>query len=158
MNEGRSGRKTADRKELLPVLDKYPDADLYVFFLGVNDLKNGNDSMVADCVRNMQWMIDRVREKAPGAKILLLAPSDINTGIMNDINKKKLYNENTRHSLKQLEHRYKKLAKTSHTGFFSLLNVVPRLDYADGLHPNAAGQQALYQAIRKKILSYDPAK
>src|SRR6185312_10612560 len=38
INAGRSGRKTADRNELLPVLKKYPNADDYLIFLGVNDL------------------------------------------------------------------------------------------------------------------------
>jgi lysophospholipase L1-like esterase len=48
VNAGRSGRKTSDKKELLPVLKKYPNANYYLIFLGVNDLKNGNDSMVID--------------------------------------------------------------------------------------------------------------
>ncbi len=39
VNAGRNGRKTADKEELLPVLKKYPDANYYLFFLGVNDLK-----------------------------------------------------------------------------------------------------------------------
>jgi lysophospholipase L1-like esterase len=158
INAGRSGRKTADREELLPVLERYPTADMYVFFLGVNDLKNGNDSMVTRCLNNMQWMIDQVKEKAPKAKILLLAPSDINTEIMNEINKKKQYNANTRRSLQQLERGYRGLAKKNKVGFLSLLHVVPRLAYADGLHPNQEGQQALFQAIGKKIISYDGAK
>jgi|GEM_PF-722618 len=158
INAGRSGRKTADKKELLPVLDKYPAADMYVFFLGVNDLKNGNHAMVDICVSNMKWMIDKVRAKAPKAKILLLAPSDINTQIMNDINKGKLYNENTRKSLKTLERAYQQLATKEHTGYLSLLHVVPRLAYADGLHPDATGQKALSEAIGKKIISYDHAQ
>src|SRR5215831_5594696 len=45
VNAGRSGRKTSDGKELLPVLEKYPNADYYLIFLGVNDLKDGTDSM-----------------------------------------------------------------------------------------------------------------
>lgn len=155
INAGRSGRKTADKKELLPVLNAYPHADMYVFFLGVNDLKNGNEAMVASCIQNMQWMVDQVRKKDPAARILILSPSDINTKIMNDINKRKLYNENTRRSLRQLVSGYQRLAGDNKAGFLSLLNVVPRKAYADGLHPNARGQQALYKAIRKKINSYD---
>src|SRR6476469_9454389 len=54
VNAGRSGRKTADKKELLPVLEKYPNADSYLIFLGVNDLKDGTDSMVNACVENMK--------------------------------------------------------------------------------------------------------
>ena len=32
VNAGRSGRKTADRNELLPVLVKYPNANHYLIF------------------------------------------------------------------------------------------------------------------------------
>lgn len=155
INAGRSGRKTADKEELMPVLAGHPDAEMFVFFLGVNDLKNGNDAMVDSCIENMEWMIDQVRNKAPQAKILLLSPCDINTEIMNKINKEKLYNENTRRSLRKLAKGYRELARLEKTGFMSLIEVVPRLAYADGLHPNKEGQQALYQAISKKILSYD---
>jgi len=158
INAGRSGRRTADRQELLPVLDKYPDADMYVFFLGVNDLKNGNDSMVAICAQNMQWMIEQVRQKAPHAAILLLAPSDINTDIMTEVNRAKLYNENTRESLKKLAVVYRAIAQKNKLGFMSLLNLVPRGAYADGLHPNSEGQFALYKAISKKIISYDRSR
>jgi len=57
INAGRSGRKTSDRKELLPVLKEYPNADYYTIFLGVNDLKDGTDSMINTCIANMKWMI-----------------------------------------------------------------------------------------------------
>ena len=154
INAGRSGRRTSDRKELPPVLEKYPDASMYVFFLGVNDLKDGNDSMVSSCLDNMQWMIDQVHNKAPQAKVLLLAPADINTKEMNEINKKKLYNENTRSSLKALAAGYKTLAEKNNADYLSLLKVVPKHAYADGLHPNAEGQEALFEAINKKINEY----
>jgi acyl-CoA thioesterase-1 len=38
INAGRSGRKTTDKAELLPVLTQHSDADYYLIFLGVNDL------------------------------------------------------------------------------------------------------------------------
>jgi lysophospholipase L1-like esterase len=151
INEGRSGRKTADRKELLPVLAKYPDASCYLLFLGVNDLKNGNDSMVASCVSNMKWMIGKIRSADPGARIVLLAPTDINISIMTSLNKRKQYNENTRRSLALLEKKYRQLATREHTGFISLLHVVSGPDYADGLHPNVAGQRQIAAAVWKGL-------
>src|SRR5665213_764554 len=75
VNAGRSGRKTADKAELLPVLKKYPNANDYLIFLGVNDLKNGNDSMLNTCVENTQWMINEIRKVNNKAKIVILAPS-----------------------------------------------------------------------------------
>lgn len=154
INAGRSGRKTSDTSELPPVLKAHPAPQVFIFFLGVNDLKDGNDQMVAAAVQNMQWMIRRVKAQAPKAHILLLAPSDINTADMSQINKDKLYNEHTKSALVKLAGAYQRLAKQEHTDFLSLLPVVSEDAYADGLHPNQKGQQQLKSAIWKKIKSY----
>ena len=151
VNAGRSGRKTSDKAELLPVLKKYPNADDYLIFLGVNDLKNGNDSMVNSCVENMTWMINEIRKVNSTSKIIILAPSDINLKTMNDINKKKEYNKNTKKSLYKLEKRYKKLAVEQQISFISLLHVVSKPNYADGLHPNIAGQKEIEKAVWKGL-------
>ncbi len=147
INEGKNGRKTSDRKDLIPVLKKYPDASYYLVLLGVNDLKNGNDSMVNNCIENMQWMIDKIHTENPKAKIVLLAPPDINVGIMSQLNKDKRYNWNTKKSLQALEKAYRTLAKREHIGFISLLHAVSDSNYADGLHPNVAGQRELARTI-----------
>ena len=151
INAGRSGRKTSDKKELLPVLKKYPAADYYLIFLGVNDLKDGNDSMVNSCVENMKWMIEKIRETNSKAKIIILAPSDINLKTMSDINVKKKYNENTKRSLVKLEKRYKELVKEEKVGFISLLHVVSKSNYADGLHPDVKGQQQIAARVWKEL-------
>ncbi len=147
INAGRSGRKTSDKKDLLPVLKEHSDADYYLIFLGVNDLKDGTDSMVNSCVANMKWMIAEIRKADNKAKIVILAPTDINLGTMNEINVKKKYNENTKQSLYKLEKRYKELAKEEHTNFISLLHAVSKPNYADGLHPNIDGQKEIAKAV-----------
>lgn len=151
VNAGRSGRKTSDEKELLPVLEKYPSADYYFIFLGVNDLKDGTDSMVNSCVENMKWMIDAIRKVNDKAQVILLAPTDINLKTMDEVNVKKKYNENTKQSLYKLEKRYKELSKQEHTGFISLLHAVSKPNYADGLHPNEDGQQEIAKTVWKKF-------
>ncbi len=151
MKEGHNGRKTADKKELLPVLKKYPDASYYLLFLGVNDLKNGNESMVDSCVKNMQWMIDKIHTENPKAKVVILSPTDINIDIMTQLNKDKEYNWNTKKSLRLLEKKYQTLAQKEHTGFISLLHVVSKPNYADGLHPNVAGQREIAKAVWKGL-------
>lgn len=151
VNAGRSGRKTSDKEELLPVLKKYPKADDYLIFLGVNDLKNGNDSIVNSCVENMTWMINEIRKVNSTGKIIIMAPSDINLKTMNDINRKKEYNENTQRSLFKLEKRYKKLAVNQQINFISLLHVVSKPNYADGLHPDIAGQKEIANAVWKGL-------
>ena len=151
VNEGRNGRKTADKEELLPVLKKYPDAAYYLLFLGVNDLKNGNASMVNSCIENMKWMMDKIHSANPKAKIVLLSPTDINIDIMTQLNKDKKYNRNTKKSLRMLEKRYKTLAEKEDAGFISLLHVVSKPNYADGLHPNVAGQREIAKAVWKGL-------
>ena len=155
VNAGRNGRKTADKDELLPVLKKYPNANYYLFFLGVNDLKNGNDSMVNTCVANMEWMIDQVRKVNSKAQIIILSSSDINLETMNDLNRGKKYNENTKQSLYKLEKKYEDLAEAQHTGFISLLHVVSKPNYADGLHPIIAGQKEIEKAVWKGLKKYN---
>jgi len=147
INEGRNGRKTADREELLPVLKKYPDADYFLIFLGVNDLKDGNDSLVNVCIENMKWMISKIRETDSKTKIVILSPTEINLKTMATLNVKKKYNNNTRLSLIKLEKRYKELAKEESVGFISLLRSVSPQNYVDGLHPNKKGQQEVANSV-----------
>lgn len=147
MNAGRNGRKTADKSELLPVLKKHPDADYFLIFLGVNDLKNGTEKMVEQCVLNMEWMIEKIRATNPETNIVLLAPTDINLQTMAEINVRKKYNEQTKQSLVMLRNRYKELAERESTAFISLLDAVSPGNYTDGLHPDRAGQQEIAQAV-----------
>ena len=147
INEGRNGRKTSDKEELLPVLKKYPDADYFLIFLGVNDLKDGNDSLVNVCIENMKWMISKIRETNSKTKIVILSPTEINLKTMAALNVKKKYNNNTRISLMKLEKRYKELAKEESVDFISLLKSVSPQNYADGLHPNKKGQQEVANSV-----------
>jgi lysophospholipase L1-like esterase len=50
-----------------------------------------------------------------------------------------------------LEKKYRDLAREEHTGFLSLLHVVSRPNYADGLHPNVAGQREIAAAVWKGL-------
>lgn len=151
INEGRNGRKTSDKAELLPILKKYSHADYYLIFLGVNDLKNGNDSLVNKCVENMKWMIKKIKESDDNTEIVILAPSDINLKTMSKLNVKKKYNENTKESLAKLENKYKELAKEDSLGFISLLHAVSPPNYVDGLHPDVRGQEQIAAVIWKSI-------
>lgn len=151
INAGRSGRKTSDKSELLPVLREHPDANYYLIFLGVNDLKDGSDSMVNSCVENVKWMVKKINETNPWAFIVILSPSNINLKTMNEINVKKKYNANTQQSLKELEKRYKELSKEGHIGFISLLHAVSKPNYVDGLHPNPDGQKQIGKAVWKGL-------
>jgi len=149
INAGRKGRKTSDKEELLPVIETNKNADYFFFLLGVNDLKDGNDSLVNCCVENMKWMIEKVKDEIPNVKIVLMAPCKINLEGMTELNRNKKYNENTLHSLVKLEKQYEKLAKEESVEFVSLFDIVSTGNLFDGIHPNIEG----YSEITKKVWS-----
>ena len=151
INAGRKGRKTSDIDELPPVIDANKDADYFLIFLGVNDLKDGNDSLVNRCIDNMHAMIDMVSAGIEeDVRIILIAPCGISFETMSDLNKGKKYNENTAESLIKLEAEYKALAELKQTGFITLLNVVSPENYIDGVHPTMEG----HKQISEKMWEY----
>lgn len=147
VNAGRNGRTTSDKKQILPVLKKNPDADYFIIFLGVNDLKDGTKVMVKQCVKNMKWMIQKIRGAITGVNIVILAPTTINLLTMAPYNVRKKYNENTKKALVYLKRAYKALAKRESIEFISLLHTVSPSNYVDGLHPNIAGQRQIARAV-----------
>lgn len=151
INAGRSGRKTADKEELLPVLKKYSNADYYLIFLGVNDLKDGTNAQVNNCIQNMKWMISRIQATDPKAKVVILSPPDINLKTMSQVNIQKKYNQNTRKGLFQLEKKYEELSQEEHVFFISLLHAVSKPNYVDGLHPNIEGQEQIANTVWKGL-------
>ncbi|MCL6523637.1 MAG: SGNH/GDSL hydrolase family protein [Thermoflavifilum sp.] len=156
INAGRNGRKTSDREELLPVLHQYPKAEYYLIFLGVNDLKNATSAQIDSCIVNMRWMVIHIREVDPQAKIVIISPCNINLHTMSALNRQKQYNTRTQQALIELEKKYRKLSREMHTGFISLLHVVSPENYADGLHPNLAGQQQIADALWKYLTKHFP--
>ncbi|MCW9706583.1 SGNH/GDSL hydrolase family protein [Fodinibius salsisoli] len=148
---GQNGRKTADKQDIIPVLQAHSNADHFLIFLGVNDLKDGTPQMVEQCVKNMRWMIRKVQEANPTTKITILAPSDINLETMAPVNVKKKYNENTKRSLVQLRDQYRKLADDESVQFWSLLDAVSPQNYVDGLHPDTTGQKQIAEAVWKGL-------
>jgi lysophospholipase L1-like esterase len=151
LNYGRPGRKTSDTKLNDAVIKKVKVADWWFIFLGVNDLQNGDANKVAAAVEHMSQLIDKIREKFPRTKVLILAPCGINVKTMAEENLRKGYNEKCATALTQLEKEYEKLAKKKDARFISLLNAVSPENYLDGLHPNPAGHQEMAGAILKGL-------
>lgn len=147
INEGRNGRRTSDKEELLPVLDKYSDINYFLIFLGVNDLKDGNDSMVNSCVKNIRWMINQIKEKNADINIAIFSPCKINLEEMSEINVEKKYNKNTQISLIKIDSLYRQLAEEESVEFISLLNSVSPANYTDGLHPDETGQHEIAETV-----------
>ena len=151
INGGVSGRKAAEAKAALAVyLSKYPDLDRIIMFLGVNDLpardKRPGDVKVAACVANMSDAIDLALTRFKPKDIILVAPCGVNPEKMDQVNIGKGY-DITQPLLVQLEAGYKALSQKKGVLFLSLLNVVSKDNYKDGLHPNKEGDAEIAQAI-----------
>lgn len=151
INAGRSGRKAAQAKEeLAPYLNKYADLDVIIMFLGVNDLpardKRPGDVKVAACADSMSAAIDLALTRFKPENIILVAPCNVNPNTMSDVNLQKGY-QVTPPLLAKMEKEFEKLAKVKGIDFFSLLNVVSKENYKDGLHPNKDGDHEIATAI-----------
>ena len=151
INAGLGGRKAAQAKEALAgYLAKHLKLDKIIMFLGVNDLPSRDprpgDVKVAACVTNMSAAIDMALEVFKPKDIILVAPCNVNPDTMNAVIRKKGF-DITPPLLAKLEVEYKALAQKKGISFISLLNVVSKNNYKDGLHPNEAGDAEIAAAI-----------
>lgn len=95
----------------------------------------------------MSRAIDLALQQVEPQQIVLIAPCGVNAETMSEINLKKGY-QITQPLLEQLEKEYKALAQKKGTRFLSLLNVVSKENYKDGLHPNQDGNAQIAEAFR----------
>lgn len=155
INAGRSGRKAAQaKKQLAPYLKKYQNLDKIIMILGVNDLpardKRPGDEKVDICTTGMSEAIDLALQYVKPQDIVLIAPCNVNPDTLSSINIEKGF-QVTPPLLKKLEESYKALAERKGIRFASLLNVVSKENYKDGLHPNSAGDAEIAEFILKLL-------
>lgn len=170
INAGKGGRRTGAAVEPFEaaLTNKAPFTRV-IFFLGVNDLPARDPApakkKVNSCVANMEKAIDAALKKLPAKDIILIAPCGVNAEMMRhppqgtdatvpvrcDRNLKKGY-DICQPILEDLETAYRKLAEKKGILFLSLLKVVGKENYMDGLHPNEAGQQQIAEAITPFLL------
>ena len=151
INAGLGGRKAAQAKAALAeYLAKDSKFDKIILFLGVNDLPardtRPGDEKVAGCVKNMGEAIDLALKSCKPKDIILVAPCNVNPEMMGAVVRKEGYDV-TPPLLAKLEVEYKELAKKKGVSFVSLLDVVGKNNYKDGLHPNGAGDAEIAKAI-----------
>ncbi|WP_370175102.1 arylesterase [Leeuwenhoekiella palythoae] len=128
INAGLSGETTAGgRNRLEWVLE--PDVAIFVLELGANDGLRGVS--VAETRENLQWMIDKVKDEAPQAKIVLAGmqlPPNLGTEYTTDF-----------------KNMFPQLAEENNIAFipFLLQNVggIASLNQNDGIHPTEEGHK-----------------
>lgn len=134
INAGVSGETTAGGNEKVNWTLRQP-MDIFVLELGGNDGLRGIDPKSSK--QNLQEIIDKVKAKNPGAKIILAgmeAPPNMGERFTSEFRAM-----------------YPELAEKNNTALipFFLKNVggVPELNQRDGIHPNVEGQKYLTENV-----------
>lgn len=170
INAGLGGRRTgAAVATFEAALTNKAQFNRVIFFLGVNDLPARDPApakkKVATCVANMEKALDAALKRLPARDIILIAPCGVNAEMMRhppqstdttvpvrcERNLKKGY-DICQPILEDLEKAYRQLAEKKGVQFLSLLKVVSKENYMDGLHPNEAGQREIAAAITPFLL------
>jgi squalene-hopene/tetraprenyl-beta-curcumene cyclase len=151
VNEGKGGRPTASRPEFDAMLTRQPRVDAVVIALGMNDSRDISEACVPKAAANLRYMIERARQKFGAAlPILLVGPSNINKSALGPT--KPIANEREA-KLRELGEGFASLAKETDCDFVSLFGVVPEASLLkDGVHPDAAGNAAIAETVRKKLV------
>ena len=128
INAGLSGETTAGGKTRIEWILRQP-VDIFILELGGNDALRGIDP--SDSYKNLKFIIEKVKEKYPSAKIVLAgmeAPPNLGPEFTTEF--------------RQM---YPKLAKEYNASLIPfLLDGVggkPELNLPDGIHPTAEGHQ-----------------
>ncbi len=148
VNAGLSGETTAGGKGRIDWILKQP-VDIFVLELGGNDGLRGIP--VKETSKNLQFIIDRVKQKYPSAKIIL-------AGMQIPPNMGPRYTNEFRSAFNELANRNQILFIP-----FLLEGVggIPELNQSDGIHPTAKGHKIVANnvwAVMRDVVLPEVAK
>lgn len=151
INKGKGGRPTDSVGEFRQMLAQQPQADVLLIALGTNDSRNIHDDCVPAAVKNIRAMITLAREKyGRSLPILLVAPPNIRKDALGPT---RPIADQRDAKLRELGAAYETLARELHCEFLSLYGTVPPASLTkDGVHPDAAGNEAIANAILPRLL------
>jgi acyl-CoA thioesterase-1 len=152
INEGKGGRPTNSVKEFQDMLPKHPHADLLVLALGTNDSRDISDQCVPKAVANLRAMIGLARGTyGKNLAVLIVGPTNIRK---DSLGPTRPIADQRDAKLRELGAGYVELAKELHCEFFNLYGVVPEACLAkDGVHPDAAGNEAIAKVMLPKLMA-----
>jgi acyl-CoA thioesterase I len=148
VNAGLSGETTAGGKGRIDWILQQP-VEIFVLELGGNDGLRGIP--VKETSKNLQFIIDRVKQKYPSAKIIL-------AGMQIPPNMGARYTNEFRSAFQELANRNQILFIP-----FLLEGVggIPELNQSDGIHPTAKGHKIVANnvwAVMREVVAPDVAK
>jgi acyl-CoA thioesterase I len=133
------------------MLERHPKMDLLVIALGTNDSRDISAQCVPKAVAHLNAMIELARGKfGSGLSILLVGPPNLRKDALGP---SKPIAAQREAKLKELGAAFSALAQEKKCGFFSFYGLVPDASlHADGVHPDATGNEPLAAAILPKLL------
>jgi acyl-CoA thioesterase I len=152
INEGKGGRPTASLGEFRAVLAKHAGAarvDVLVVSLGTNDSRDTSEAGVTKAVANVRQMIALARARDPRLGVLLVGPPNLRKDTLGPT---KPIADQRQRQLRELNAAFALLARDTGCEFVSLFGVVPAASLArDGVHPDAAGNEAIARVISEAL-------
>lgn len=137
--------------------------DIYIFMLGTNDAQDGRDDVEEITHENCnmirykeqfkewyQYIIDRVKEAAPSAKLYLAMPMPVRNCIWRKHQER--YLQQLFPYMEEILAENKEMVKIDvHKAFEDLGEEAGCLYLPDNLHPNPAGAELIAKTVYKKI-------
>ena len=156
INLGRNGRTASQIPNEIPKFLRRKQSngsDVFVIFLGINDLPHHGDETVSKIMENINDGIVRAKRHY-GNNVILISPCNVNSKMLSEASPKYHVYKNLEPLVKELDNKYKLLAKEHEILFISMLKVVGKKNYWDGLHPNKKGHDEISKAVWKKIKNH----
>lgn len=136
--------------KILPVyLQKYPDIDLVVLAIGINDLQMAYDISLKDFEKYLIEMVDYIKLKTE-SQVLIAAPSVITGNILKS-HFALMFNKTSIEKSLYLTDIYKKASEETSSHFIDL-NQIARVSVLDGLHYEPEEHAKIAKAMSQKIL------
>ena len=154
VNAGISGLKAGNVSYLNGVLDEYPNASMYIIYLGVNDIKRIKklDSGAAASVgAKVLRMVNTIKSRVPKAEVVIVAPQRVSEENLSEEMVESGLGEQTPVLSDLLSASLEVVSKKTGARFVDLLNEVTPEMLPDGVNPNVQGHAKIAELIWKEI-------
>jgi len=150
INESQAGRWARQLDQFDAMLRRQPRADVLVLALGTNDSNEISARMVARTTENLRTMMTRAqRAWGETLRVVIVGPPQLRPDRRPDARVATARNER----LRALNAAFEDLARDTRARFMSLYGVPDDATLeADGMHPDAAGNEAIARALYPVLL------
>ncbi len=154
INAGTDGMFAGDIHYLNNILKTYPDADIYVIYLGINDLikiDQIDPAAVASVGAKILRMVRTIKTVNRSAEIAIVAPQRINYDKASETEKERGVKEFSPVLSDMLDGSLEVVAKREDVHLVRLIDEMPDNMLADGVMPNIKGHEKIAELIWDSI-------